>query len=108
MIRRLATPPADWNELYPDLPVGAITVNEVDVDGTRMLAAYWDDDHPDALTDDQWSEYVNTADYTPPPPDQTPITIAPDDLAALQTDLAKAKTVDGLKGVLTSFFDALG
>lgn len=40
-------------------------------------------------------------------PEAEPITIAPADLAALQTDLAKAKTVDGLKGVLSSFFDAL-
>lgn len=36
-----------------------------------------------------------------------PVTIAADDLAALQTQLAKATTVNGLKGVLTSFFDAL-
>lgn len=65
MIRRLASPPAGWNGRFPVAPPGALSVNQVEQNGTK-LAAYWNDDDNQAMTDAQWATYVTSASYARP------------------------------------------
>lgn len=77
MIRLLAPMPAAG---IPGAPPGAVAVNEVEVDGTRMVAAYFDDGAP-AMTEAAWRTFA--AGWTPPPPPPAPADPADDVLEAL-------------------------
>lgn len=88
MIRRLASPPAGWNGRRPVAPPGAVDVNEV---GDK-LAAYWDDDDPQALTAAAWQSYVTAASYEPPAEETNRATIED----RVQTvDMPNADTITG-------------
>lgn len=91
-VRLLAPAPDNWDGLtYP----GAVSVNEVDVDGTPHVAVYFEGEG--SITEEEWREYVSG--WKPPSIMSGPTL---DDVAAAiaaSPDLAPA-VKDALVGVL--------
>lgn len=98
MIRVTAPLPAEFDAQVLADQVGALAVNVIEPD---LLAAYWDDDDPQALTAESWAEVVAA---------HVPVADGPpsDPLGRLLADLAVAQTLDEVREAAANAAAAAG